>query len=78
MTGTFNLVAGRRSRGPSKCSGSRSAVRPLAGSPNSGGHKLGHNFEPAQADLGHQSETPVTTVLFRQGAADSSHKPRSP
>ncbi len=39
-------------RGPSKCSASHSAVRPLAESPNSGGRKLGHNFEPTQADPG--------------------------
>ncbi len=43
----------RRSRRPSECSGSHSADRPLAGSPNSGGHKFGHNFEPTQAGPGH-------------------------
>ena len=51
---TTTWPRGRRSRGPSKCSGSHSAVRPLAASPNSGGHKVGHNFEPAQAAPGHQ------------------------
>jgi hypothetical protein len=31
-----------------------SAVRPLAASPNSGGHKSGHNSQPTQADAGHR------------------------
>jgi hypothetical protein len=44
--------ARRAHPGPSKCSASHSAVRPLAESPNSGGRKLGHNFEPTQADPG--------------------------
>jgi hypothetical protein len=54
LTDDHTLVEGRGSRGPSKCSGSHSVVRPRTGSPNSGGRKLGHNFEPTQAGPCHR------------------------
>jgi tetratricopeptide (TPR) repeat protein len=53
---TTTWSRGRRSEGRQSASTRTRPFRPFAAPPNSGGHKLGHNFEPAQADPGHGTE----------------------
>jgi hypothetical protein len=49
-----NTVEGRHSRAPLKRFDSHAPVRPVGAPPNSGGHKVGHNFKPTHGDPGHR------------------------